>query len=145
MTCSQPLTHSPHPLASCLYKAKFYDITSGICLSRINISECNRWPFFDSAKDHVVSARFRLCKMSSWKDWDTIPQPENYCIKERDGGQTWIYFGEHAVFRIPEPMLSIFSSILPPRISGSLLALTNSIGQVVTCIIKLPSWCHIEQ
>lgn len=62
------------------YKVEFYGITSGALLGHIEINDSNCLPFFDPATDQIVSDRFRFCKRSSWKHWDTIPQPKYSCV-----------------------------------------------------------------
>lgn len=118
------------------YQADFYDITSDACVGLVNIGKSNSLPVFDSAKDHIVSDRFRFCKTSSWMHWDTISEPR-YSYFE-SSGEIWICFGEHKVFHIPDYMFYFHLSI-----SDSLLALVNTAGQLIT--IKLPSEYIIEQ
>lgn len=116
------------------YAIKFYDITSGTCLSHIDIkSKC--LPFYDPPKDHIVSDRFRFCKRSSWRRWDTIPQPGYSCFTKgppSPNGETWICFGERKVFQVPREILE--NDIY---ISGSLLVCKNTVGELF--IIHLPS------
>ncbi|KAK1245026.1 hypothetical protein MKX08_004655 [Trichoderma sp. CBMAI-0020] len=89
----------------CSYEVNVYDVISGACLSHVDIGESNYVPIFDPEKEHIVSDRFKLCKRSSWKHWDTIPQAAYYYIS---GGsqepEYWVYFGEHKVFHIPKKL-----------------------------------------
>jgi WD40 repeat protein len=134
---SEPSYLSCHPC-----KARFYDVASCACLGHIDISESNGPPIFDPAKDHIVAGGFIYCKGSSWKDWDTISQPEKYHLVSWRRGETHVCLVKHNVFHIPKHILPVKRD-QSMSISNSLLVFLNYAKEVV--IIKLPDRDYIEQ
>ncbi|KAL7923954.1 hypothetical protein ACQKWADRAFT_325615 [Trichoderma austrokoningii] len=118
------------------YEANFYDISSGACLSHIDVGESKCLPVFDSAKYQVVSDRFKFYKQSSWKHWDIVPQPK-YSYLETCG-EVWIYFGEHKVFQIPRRFFATQISL-----SDNLLTFVTALQEFY--IVQLPSQYIIKQ
>lgn len=127
------------------YKVSFYDITSGTRLHHMEIGESNSVPLFDSANDNIVSDRLRYCKKSSWKHWDTIPQP-GYTYLEAGpdsiapytAQENWICFGDKKAVQVPRHLLCDSSIHVSKsiQVSNSLLAFKSTAGELY--IVELP-------